>query len=85
MSNCSDQLFFGPLHTSNWGQGGAHSINEWVRSERGLQEKINKLYIIPEDKLEPEDYIRIYNPKAIDKKKLINQKLIANFPLTQSD
>ena len=93
MSNCSNQLFFGTLHTSNGWQGSAHYLNEWVLSTRGLQEKINKLYIIPGDKLEPEDYIRIYNPKAIDKKKLINQKLIANFPsergagiaLTQSD
>ena len=83
MSNCSDQLFFGAEDRINGLQVYGSDINYWVRSERGLQEKINKLYIIPEDKLEPEDFIRIYNPKAIDKKKLINQKLIANF--TQSD
>ena len=83
MSNCSDQLFFGAEDRINGLQICISEINYWVRSERGLQEKINKLYIIPEDKLEPEDFIRIYNPKAIDKKKLINQKLIANF--TQSD
>lgn len=85
MSNCSDQLFFGAEDRINGLQVYGSDINYWVRSERGLQEKINKLYIIPGDKLEPEDFIRIYNPKAIDKKKLINQKLIANFPLTQSD
>ena len=83
MSNCSDQLFFGRLYDTASRQVSAASINDWVRSERGLMEKIKRLYIIPEDKLEPEDFIRIYNPKAIDKKKLINQKLIANF--TQSD
>jgi len=85
MSNCSNQLFFGAEDERANRQVCATSINDWVRGERGLMEKLKQLYIIPGDKLEPEDYIRIYNPKAIDKKKLINQKLIANFPLTQSD
>ena len=93
MSNCSDALFFAAKRSgytpSCLGALSSEQLLDVVRDEliggKKLSELVKRLYIIPEDKLEPEDYIRIYNPKAIDKKKLINQKLIANFPLTQSD
>ena len=83
MSNCSPTIDFPCSHNPM----SDLTLGYWIRTTRigkiKLSELVNRLYIIPEDKLEPEDFIRIYNPKAIDKKKLIHQKLIANF--TQSD
>ena len=83
MSNTSDRYYFQGYHCSGSDIRreirGVGMITPWIFRGKTYYEWIKPEWE-NEPKLTPDDFIRIYNPQAIDKKEKINQKLIANFP-----
>jgi len=67
----------------------AYQLRRMIREEQNagrphLRKQIGE-YFTASELLQPQDFVEIYNPSSIDKKEKINQKLIANFPPTQTD
>jgi hypothetical protein len=86
MSYTGDRYYFQGYHCS-WCDikreiRGNYNSPEWRFKGKNYYEWIEPIWK-SEPKLTADDFIRIYNPQAIDKQEKINQALIANFRTDQ--
>tara|TARA_R110000822_G_scaffold119979_1_gene253259 strand:+ start:715 stop:1599 length:885 start_codon:yes stop_codon:yes gene_type:complete len=79
MSSCSQRVYSKTLF-SDWRDLQNYHFGYWNYRGKTFYECMGELYKREEDNLQPADWIRIFSPQRIDKKELINNALIANFP-----